>query len=581
MPLILRKFVCSLGAMLAAMLGPAAFATPPPAAPRFMVSFSGERSAQPLDGRILLLLSTDASGEPRMQIGISYKTQMVFGLDVDQLAPGKAVTVDDQAFGYPVRSLRDVPAGEYLVQAVLNRYETFHRSDGHTVKLHMDQGEGQHWNISPGNLYSKPQKVMLGANRESIAIVMDQEIPPIEAPKDSKYVRHMKIESQLLSKFWGRPMYLSANVLVPDGFDEHPSARFPLAIFEDHFNHDFEGFRSEPPDPNLQPDYSERFHISGYNRIQQEEAYKLYQQWKAPNFPRYLVVQINHANPYYDDSYAVDSANLGPYGAAIETELIPALEKQFRAIGQGWARFVWGGSTGGWESMAVQIFYPEHYNGAFIACPDPIDFRAYTNINLYKDQNAFYWKGPAMQLAQPGYRDYEGHVLATTQSTNQYELALGSRGRSGEQFDIWQAVYGPVGKDGYPQPIFDKETGAIDHGVAEYWKQHYDLSAIVQRDWTTLGPKLRGKLHIYVGSADNYMLNNAVYLVEDFLKTTSNPPYGGEVKYGDRAEHCWNGDPGQPNYLSRLHYNTMYLPQMLERMEKTAPPGADLKSWRY
>jgi len=581
MPLILRKFVCSLGAMLAAMLGPAAFATPPPAAPRFMVSFSGERSAQPLDGRILLLLSTDASGEPRMQIGISYKTQMVFGLDVDQLAPGKAVTVDDQAFGYPVRSLRDVPAGEYLVQAVLNRYETFHRSDGHTVKLHMDQGEGQHWNISPGNLYSKPQKVMLGANRESIAIVMDQEIPPIEAPKDSKYVRHMKIESQLLSKFWGRPMYLSANVLVPDGFDEHPSARFPLAIFEDHFNHDFEGFRSEPPDPNLQPDYSERFHISGYNRIQQEEAYKLYQQWKAPNFPRYLVVQINHANPYYDDSYAVDSANLGPYGAAIETELIPALEKQFRAIGQGWARFVWGGSTGGWESMAVQIFYPEHYNGAFIACPDPIDFRAYTNINLYKDQNAFYWKGPAMQLAQPGYRDYEGHVLATTQSTNQYELALGSRGRSGEQFDIWQAVYGPVGKDGYPQPIFDKETGAIDHGVAEYWKQHYDLSAIVQRDWTTLGPKLRGKLHIYVGSADNYMLNNAVYLMEDFLKTTSNPPYEGEVKYGDRAEHCWNGDPSQPNYLSRLHYNTMYLPQMLERMEKTAPPGADLKSWRY
>ena len=552
-----------------------------PAGSQFLVSFSKDRSAQPLDGRILLLLSTDGSAEPRMQISISYKTQMVFGLDVDQLAPGKGVTIDDAAFGYPIRYLRDVPPGEYFVQAVLNRYETFHRSDGHTVKLHMDQGEGQHWNISPGNLYSKPQKITLGAISQPIAIVMDQEIPPIEPPKDTKYIRHMKIQSQLLTKFWGRPMYLSANVLVPEGFDEHPNAHFPLAIFEDHFNHDFEGLRTEPPDPNLKPDYSERFHISGYNRIQQEEEYKFYQQWKQPNFPRYLVAQINHANPYYDDSYAVDSANLGPYGAAIETELIPALEKQFRAIGAGWARFVWGGSTGGWESMAVQVFYPEHYNGAFIACPDPIDFRAYTNINLYQDKNAFYWKGPAMQLPQPAYRDYQGHVLATTQSTNQYELALGSHARSGEQFDIWQAVYGPVGQDGYPQPIFDKETGEIDHSVADYWNQHYDLSAILQRDWTSLGPKLRGKLHIYVGSADNYMLNNAVYLMEDFLKTTSNPPYEGEVKYGDRAEHCWNGDPSQPNYLSRLHYNTMYLPKMLERMQKTAPPGADLTSWRY
>jgi hypothetical protein len=567
--------------MLVVICGSATSANTPPPSARFSVSFSKERSARPLDGRILLLLSTDGSAEPRMQVSISYKTQMVFGLDVDQLEPGQAVTIDDAAFGYPVRYLRDVPPGEYFVQAVLNRYETFHRSDGHTIKLHMDHGEGQHWNISPGNLYSKPQKVTLSASTDPIVIVMDQEIPPIDPPKDTKYIRHIKIQSQLLTKFWGYPMYLSANVLVPAGFDEHPNARFPLAIFEDHFNHDFEGFRTEPPDTNLKPDYSERFHITGYNRIQQEEAYRLYQQWNAPNFPRYLVAQINHANPYYDDSYAVDSANLGPYGQAIETELIPALEKQFRAIGQGWSRFVWGGSTGGWESMAVQVFYPEHYNGAFIACPDPIDFRAYTNINLYRDKNAFYWKGPAIELAQPAYRDYQGHVLATTQSTNQYELALGSHGRSGEQFDIWQAVYGPVGKDGYPQPIFDKETGEIDQSVAEYWKQHYDLSAILQRDWTTLGPKLRGKLHIYVGSADNYMLNNAVYLIEDFLKTTTNPPYQGEVKYGDRAEHCWNGDPSEPNYLSRLHYNTMYLPKMLERLEKTAPPGADLTSWRY
>jgi len=579
-----RRTVLSLLVPLAAALAaPPAHPTPAPPSdpPKITVSFPKERCAQPLDGRLLLILSNDPGEEPRMQISLAPRTQMIFGVNVDQLQPGQSITIDDSAFGYPVRYLHDVKPGEYYMQVVLNRYETFHRADGHTVNLHMDQGEGQHWNISPTNLYSKPVKITIGAGSAPVTVSLDQEIPPIDPPKDTKYIRHMRIQSQLLTKFWGRPMYLSANILVPEGFDAHPHAHFPLAIFEDHFNHDFEGFRTEPPDPNLKPDFSERFHISGYNRIQQEEEYKFYQQWISPTFPRLLVAQINHANPYYDDSYAVDSANLGPYGEAIETELIPALEKQFRAIGQGWARFVYGGSTGGWESIAVQMFYPEHYNGAFIACPDPVDFRAYTNINLYKDKNAFFLQGPHTQVAQPGFRDYLGHTIATTQSVNQYELALGDHARSGEQYDIWQAVYGPVGPDGYPAQIFDKETGEIDHQVAAYWKEHYDLSDILQRNWATLGPKLRGKLRIYVGSADNYMLNNAVYLIEDFLKTTTNPPYEGEVKYGDRAEHCWNGDPTEPNYLSRLHYNTMYVPMILDRIQKTAPQGADLKSWRY
>jgi Putative esterase len=546
---------------------------------RFSVSFTTQLSAEPLDGRLLLVLSIDPSAEPRLEISNSVRTQMLFGQDVEGLRPGEPVLIADAAFGYPVRYLHDVPAGEYFVQVVLHKYETFHRADGHTVQLPMDRGEGQHWELAPGNLYSKPQKIKLKAGGESIRIVLDQIIPPI--PADTKYIRHVRIQSELLTKFWGRPMFLSANVLVPEGFDDHPGAHFPLMIFEDHFNNDFDGFRTSPPDPNLKPDYSERFHISGYNRIQQEEAYKLYQQWIAPSFPRFLVAQINHANPYYDDSYAVNSANLGPYGDAIETELIPAIEKKFRAIGQGWARFAYGGSTGGWEALAVQLFYPDHYNGVYAACPDPVDFRGFTNINLYQDKNAFYLSGPHLRVEQPGERDYLGRTLMTTRLVNQYELARGSHGRSGEQFDIWQAVYGPVGQDGYPQPIFNKETGEIDPATAAYWKEHFDLSAIIAKQWATLGPRLEGKIHVYVGSADTYFLNDAVYYLEDVLKATQNPPYGGEVKYGDRAEHCWNGDPNLPNYLSRLHYNTMYLPKILERIEKTAPPGADLKSWRY
>jgi hypothetical protein len=548
---------------------------------RFAVSFPSAQSAEPLDGRLLLILSTDPTDEPRLQISNSVRTQMIFGLDVDALKPGQSITFDDAAFGYPVRYLNDVHPGDYFVQVVLHKYETFHRADGHTVKLPMDRGEGQHWQLAPGNLYSTPRKITLHVGGDPVSIVLDQVIPPIPDPKDTPYIRHIKIQSALLTKFWGRPMFLSANVLVPEGFDAHPNAHFPLMIFEDHFNDDFHGFRTTPPDLELKPDYSERFHISGYNKIQQEEAYKFYQQWIAPKFPRFLVVQINHANPYYDDSYAVNSANLGPYGDAIETELIPAIEKTFRGIGQGWARFVYGGSTGGWESLAVQMFYPDHYNGAFVACPDPVDFRAFTNINLYSDKNMFFIEGPHMRVEQPGERDYLGRTLTTTRQINQYELALGTHGRSGEQFDIWQAVYGPVGTDGYPQTIFDKETGEIDPATAAYWKEHYDLSAILQKNWSTLGPKLAGKIHVYVGSADTYFLNDAVYYLEGVLNATTNPPYGGEAKYGDRAEHCWNGDPNLPNYLSRLHYNTMYLPKILERIEKTAPPGADLTSWRY
>ncbi len=160
-------------------------------------------------------------------------------------------------------------------------------------------------------------------------------------------------------------------------------------------------------------------------------------------------------------------------------------------------------------------------------------------------------------------------------------MVLGTKSRSGDQFDIWEAVYSPMGDDGYPERLWDKYTGEIDHEVAEYWKENYDLRYILERDWATLGPKLEGKLHIYVGDMDNYYLNNAVYLMEDFLEATTEPYYGGVVDYGDRAEHCWNGDHDHGNHISRLRYNTFYVPKILERIEASAPPGADLTSWRY
>ena len=138
-----------------------------------------------------------------------------------------------------------------------------------------------------------------------------------------------------------------------------------------------------------------------------------------------------------------------------------------------------------------------------------------------------------------------------------------------------------MGENGYPKPIWDKMTGEIDPSVAEYWRENYDIGHILQRDWRRIGAKLTGKIHIYCGDMDNYYLNNAVYLVEEILKNNKDPFYDGVVDYGDRAEHCWNGDHDNPNAISRLRYHQMFIPKIVERIEKSAPPGADLTSWRY
>jgi hypothetical protein len=553
-----------------------------PSALRLVVTLPDGGGA-PLDGRMLVMLSTLEEGEPRFQIRDDVGTQQIFGVDVEGAAPGQEVVVEEAALGFPVERLSDIKPGTYTVQAVFHKYETFRRADGHVIKLPMDRGEGQQWNRAPGNLYSTPQKFTIDpAAGKTIRVTLDKTIPPVTTPPDTKYIRHVRIQSERLTRFWGRPMHLGAFVLLPHGFDEHPDARYPLAIFHGHFPSSFDGFRETPPEPNLKCERSERFNLDCYNRIEQEHAYQLYQDWTSSGFPRMLVVQIQHANPYYDDSYAVNSENLGPYGDAITYELVPHIERTFRGIGQPWARFMYGGSTGGWEAIGAQVKYPDDYNGSYAACPDPIDFRAYTVLDIYKDTNAYYVEGSWSRIDRPGRRDYLGHVNSTIERMNRLELVLGTHGRSGGQWDIWEAVFSPVGPDGYPKRIWDKRTGAIDPAVARHWRDNYDLSHILRRDWEKgLGAKLRGKINLYVGDMDNYYLNNAVYLVEDFLRSTTNPPFEGEVLYGDRAEHCWNGDPTRPNAISRLRYIQMYAPKIVQRIERSAPTGADLQSWRY
>ncbi|MDP3312768.1 alpha/beta hydrolase-fold protein [Lutibacter sp.] len=546
------------------------------------VSYSDEMSTKKLDGRMLLMLSTNNKEEPRFQIGEGLNNQLIFGMNVDQLTANQEVNFDETVFGFPIESLQNIKPGTYYIQALLHVYETFNLETGQTVKLPMDNGEGQQWNKSPGNLYSKPVKIEVGEKGiENLSIVLDQIIPEIPQPEDTEWIKHVKIKSEKLSKFWGKDMYLGAHILLPKGFNAHPEAKYPLMIFHGHFPSNFGGFRTTPPDKNLTPEYSERFSLDGYNIIEQQEAYDFYKRWNEPDFPRFIIIEIQHPTPYYDDSYAVNSASQGPYGDAITFELIPYIEKQFRGQGEGWSRFLYGGSTGGWEALAVQVKYPDEYNGCFAACPDPIDFRAYCLTNIYEDENAYFYKSEHKKLEKPAHRDYLGNISSTMKESNHLELVLGDHSRSGGQWDIWEATYSPQDKDGYPVRIWDKKTGKINHKVANYWKENYDLRYILERDWDKLGEKLKGKIHIYCGDMDNYYLNNAVYLMEDFLESTTDPYYEGEVAYGDRAEHCWNGDQENSNAISRLRYNTLYVPKIMKRIAESAPKNADLTSWRY
>jgi hypothetical protein len=553
----------------------------PAAAENFRVTLSAPGVDPATDGRVILILTPDGTKEPRFQVDAEALGTQVFGLNVDGLKPGGSAVIGTGVLGFPTEDLSAVPKGEYFAQAVLHKYRTYNLGNGKVVKLPEARGAGQNWRLEPGNIISKPVRISFDPARAGeIPIALETMLPPIPEPKDTKFIRHFKIRSELLSKFWGTDTFIRGHVLVPRDFDSKTGARYPLVVNHGHFPDDFGGFRETPPDPNLTCVPNKRFNEPCYNRIEQQEAHDFYKRWISNDFPRMLIVEIDHSNPYYDDSYAVNSANLGPYGDAIMREFIPELEKRYRGLGQGWARFAYGGSTGGWEAMAVQVKYPDEFNGVFVGCPDPIDFRQTMVTNLYEDKNAYWNEGPFGRVAKPAKRNYLGHISVTAEMENRLELVLGDKSRSGGQWDIWEAVYSPMGDDGYPKRIWDKRTGVIDHAVAAHWRENYDLTHILRRDWATLGPKLSGKLHIYVGDMDNFYLNNAVYLAEDFLKSAV-PAANAEIAYGDRAEHCWNGDPTQPNAISRLRYNTMYVDKMLARMAKTAPAGADLTSWRY
>jgi hypothetical protein len=526
----------------------------------------GAGGSETLTGHLDLLISKKPASddEPRNLYDESYTSQQAFGVDVVKLAPGGVIVVDAAAVGYPRASLRDIDAGDYTVQAVFNKYEEFHPASGGDLWLAPEMGEGQHWNKKPGNPMSAPVKMHLdGKNGGTAKLVLDAMIPalPPQEP-DTKLLKHVQIKSEMLSRFWGRDVYVGAIVLLPEGWAEHASAKYPVVVWEDHFHENFRApmpWREQPAPADAK----------GVAKIVDGYAYKFYDDWTNGTMPHVILVMLNHANPYYDDSYAVNSANIGPYGDAITQEIIPELERRYRGIGQGWAR------------ATQQILYPDFWNGAWGYCPDPVDFHAYQAANLYDEPNAYVRTADFGTVPVPSDRSSDAVMTATMEQVNQFEYVLGTHGRSAEQYDAWQAVFSPVGADGYPKPIYDKRTGVIDKSVAEYWKEHYDLDAILMRDWKTLGPKLEGKLHIAVGDSDTYFLNNAVHLLQDNLEKTTGPHSDAEFDFGPRKPHCYTGKLPDWDESRGTDLEQRVIPLMVKHMLATAPAGADVTSWRY
>ena len=500
---------------------------------RFEIVVPEHLRAEPLTGRVYVMIARSGLTEPRLQIGRT--GEPFFGRDVEGLEPGQPAVIDGSDLGWPVEALGDLPPGEYFVQGFVNVYSEFRRADGFVLWMHDDQWEGQRFNISPGNLYSSVQRLRLDAREGySIRLVADNVIPPIEISRNTEWVERFRFESPMLTAFWGRPIYLGATVLLPRDY-HRTTIEYPVLYRQGHFS------LAEP--------------LRGEAR----------EQWVEDGFPRMLAVTFQHPTPYFDDSYAVNSVNVGPYGDAIMEELIPEVERRYRIIRQPWARLLDGGSTGGWEALALQIFHPDFFGGVWSYCPDPVTFTDVEGVNIYEDENAFYKDRGWFRVPTINTREVNGEVRLTSRQRNRFELVSGTRGRSGQQLDIWAAVFGPVGEDGYFAPLHDKSTGVIDRDVAEYWRDNYDLLHYLKSNWSWLGPKLVGKLHIYTGDMDNFYLNNAVLEMDAWMKTTEDPHYEGYFSYGRGEGHCYSGPLSMAERLKEMAQHVIeHQPEILD-----------------
>ena len=441
-------------------------------------------------GRIFLFISEQGSREPRYNTWPN-KNNRIFATNIENWKTGKTFTFNKSV---PLVksvdvSLGDFPNGKYSVQIL------------------WDQDTNESGINAPGNLHSETITVDLTENK-TIELPLTKVIEPAKLD-EHKLLKEVNFKSEVISKWWGKEIRLKAAVILPRNFFEQPDKKYAI-----------------------------RYNIAGYGGRYTRANWFLRNMdwWTSEEAPEILNVYLDGEGPF-GDSYQLDSENSGPYGTALVTELIPFIEKEFRGIGTPESRFVEGCSTGGWVSLALQIFYPDFFAGCFSYSPDQVDFENCQLINIYKDDNAFYNE---FDYLRPIVRDVSGEPILSQKDFIQFENVLGRSDTyvtSGGQFSAFTALFSPKGDDGLPKPMFDPVTGSIDREVAEYWRKH-DLKNYVETNWQTLGPKIQGKIWVWTGDMDNFYLNPAVRTFDAMLKKKENPKSDASINFTPMKGHC-------------------------------------------
>lgn len=451
----------------------------------------------PSKGRMILILSKTAEPEPRHRVSWPGEKIALFGTDVNKWDGIKPIVIDENAIGFPYDNINEMDTGHYYVQAVYDSDTTF---------CHIN---------APGNFYSEPIEIKLNKNdNQRFIIILDKKVEEETLPENRELVRYYKLQSKLLTEFWGKPMFLRAGVVLPKNYNQDSNKKYPVYYYVG-------GYHTRYFLP-------ERFMWEGR---------RTYTQLMADSTPEMILVFLDGEAPF-GDSYQMNSANNGPYADATIQELIPHIEKDVNAAGTPQSRFLGGGSTGGWVSLALQIFYPDFFNGAWSSCADPVDYRALLLTNIYEDKDNFINE---YGYDRPWWRDIDGDIRFTVRDAVQFENVLGRNNTyslSGMQWGCYNAICSPKGSDGYPMELFNPSTGEIDSLVAEHWKK-YDLRLYLENNWEKIGHKLQGKIHIKMGDRDSFYLDNAMRLLEEFFESTENPKSDAEIIYGSGQGHCW------------------------------------------
>lgn len=523
---MIRRLLPLIGGLFLAWCLPANPALDPALVPpgksrlRFEVTAAPGLLGAPADGRLILVLGHTAAPEPRTRIGdVSLRAEPVLGTDVTAFDGRQAAVLGDGSALFPLRSLTELPAGDYWLQAILATNRDLCLLD------------------APGNLVSTPQRARLEpGRRRTVKLSLDRRLAE-EPDRETELVKFLTLRSERLTQFWGRPMFLRAGVILPRGWAEEPSRRYPLVIRIGGFG-------------------TRHTWVTGA----MSEGSDFRREWLADDTPRFVLLQLDGAGPL-GDPYQVDSANHGPWGAALTEELLPYVEAAWRCVGQPHARFTTGGSTGGWVSLALQVLYPDLFGGCWSGFPDPADFRALQLVNIYSDTNAFV---NAAGFERPCAREVNGETRFTMRLETQLENVLGlhdSYAYSGGQWGSWNATYSPRAAGRGPALIWDPRTGELNRDVAGAWRK-YDLRQHLADRWPDVGPKLRGKIHVWMGDADTYFLDTAARHLDEFLQAAK-PPAEARMEFGPRQPHGW-----QPRTWPEL------LREMQAAVEANAPRSA-------